>query len=233
LNGQATTPSAATAPSSARSRAACSSTILPTMSSSAARSTGRSAAMRWRCRSSGGRPACAPTRPRRGAGAAAHRRSPRRAARPALRRPRGLRVTAVPDATHRRPADAEGRAGGAARLGGREDAEVPVGQLAEASGGVPQRLHRAAGEWARTQAVRRLTDTASRIAAERRCCARPRTTWWAISSSCRRRANAPSWGGRGGGRRCLPVQGSRLLSTWTTSASSSGASGSSPRWSRG
>ena len=51
--------------------------------------------------------------------------------------------------------------------GKRDGAEVPVEQLAEASGGVPQRLHRAAAEWARTLAARRLTDTADRIAAER------------------------------------------------------------------
>ncbi|MEP6954652.1 MAG: BTAD domain-containing putative transcriptional regulator [Solirubrobacteraceae bacterium] len=51
--------------------------------------------------------------------------------------------------------------------GAREDAEVPVARLAEASGGVPQRLHRAADEWARTRALRHLTDTAGRIAAER------------------------------------------------------------------
>jgi WD40 repeat protein/DNA-binding SARP family transcriptional activator len=66
------------------------------------------------------------------------------------------------------PLDADGvRAVVRLYAGEREDAEVPVEQLAEASGGVPQRLHRAAGEWARTRAVRRLTDTAGRIAAER------------------------------------------------------------------
>jgi len=66
------------------------------------------------------------------------------------------------------PLDADGvRAVVRLYSGPRADAEVPVEQLAETSGGVPQRLHRAAGEWARTLAVRRLTDTASRIAAER------------------------------------------------------------------
>jgi DNA-binding SARP family transcriptional activator/WD40 repeat protein len=66
------------------------------------------------------------------------------------------------------PLDADGvRAVVRLYAGEREDAEVPVERLAEASGGVPQRLHRAAGEWARTLVVRRLTDTASRIAAER------------------------------------------------------------------
>ena len=66
------------------------------------------------------------------------------------------------------PLDADGvRAVVRLYAGEREDADVPVERLAEASGGVPQRLHRAAGEWARTLAVRRLTDTAGRIAAER------------------------------------------------------------------
>jgi DNA-binding SARP family transcriptional activator/WD40 repeat protein len=66
------------------------------------------------------------------------------------------------------PLDADGvRAVVRLYAGARENADVPVERLAEASGGVPQRLHRAAGEWARTLAVRRLTDAASRIAAER------------------------------------------------------------------
>jgi len=46
-------------------------------------------------------------------------------------------------------------------------AEPPVERLAAASGGVPERLHRAADEWARTLVVRRLGDVAGRIAAER------------------------------------------------------------------
>jgi hypothetical protein len=66
------------------------------------------------------------------------------------------------------PLDADGvRAVVRLYAGAREDAEVPVEQLAEASGSVPQRLHRVAGEWARTLAVRRLGDVAGRIAAER------------------------------------------------------------------
>jgi WD40 repeat protein/DNA-binding SARP family transcriptional activator len=66
------------------------------------------------------------------------------------------------------PLDADGvRAVVRLYAGARVDAEVPVEQLAEASGGVPHRLHRAADEWARTLAVRRLGDVASRIAAER------------------------------------------------------------------
>ena len=66
-----------------------------------------------------------------------------------------------------------------------------------------------------------------------RCCARPRTTWWATSSSCRRRANAPS-GGRSRPRASSPARSrASPRSTSTTPGSSSGASGSSPRWSRG
>ena len=54
-----------------------------------------------------------------------------------------------------------------ARLYAREGAEVPVEQLAEASGGVPQRVHRAAAQWARADAARRLSVTAARAASER------------------------------------------------------------------
>ena len=73
------------------------------------------------------------------------------------------------------PLDADGvRAVVRLYAGEREDAELPVERLAEASGGVPQRLHRAAGEWARTLAIRRLSDTAGRIAAERPGAARGR-----------------------------------------------------------
>ena len=79
--------------------------------------------------------------------------------------PAGLDV----DATLRlAPLDAHAvRAVAALYASERDGAEVPVEQLFEASGGVPQRLHRAAAEWARTLAARRLTDAADRIAAER------------------------------------------------------------------
>jgi DNA-binding SARP family transcriptional activator/WD40 repeat protein len=50
----------------------------------------------------------------------------------------------------------------------RDDVEVPVEHLAEASRGVPQRVHRAASDWARTEASRRLGAAANRAAAERR-----------------------------------------------------------------
>jgi WD40 repeat protein/DNA-binding SARP family transcriptional activator len=79
--------------------------------------------------------------------------------------PAGLRADATIALT---PLDADGvRAVVRLYAGEREDADLPVERLAEASGGVPQRLHRAAGEWARTLVVRRLGDVASRIAAER------------------------------------------------------------------
>jgi WD40 repeat protein/DNA-binding SARP family transcriptional activator len=51
--------------------------------------------------------------------------------------------------------------------GAHDDAEVPVARLVEASGGVPQQIHRAANEWARTQAAKRLDAAASRAASER------------------------------------------------------------------
>ena len=48
-----------------------------------------------------------------------------------------------------------------------EDVDVPVERLVEASGGVPQRVHRAASEWAREQAEHRLGAAARRAAEER------------------------------------------------------------------
>jgi DNA-binding SARP family transcriptional activator/WD40 repeat protein len=51
--------------------------------------------------------------------------------------------------------------------GARDDAEVPVEQLAEVSGGIPLRVHRAAGEWARVEASRRLSVAADLAQEER------------------------------------------------------------------
>jgi WD40 repeat protein/class 3 adenylate cyclase len=66
------------------------------------------------------------------------------------------------------PLDADGvRAVARLYVGERADAEVPVEQLEAASGGVPLRVHRVAGEWARKLAVRRLSDVASRVGTER------------------------------------------------------------------
>jgi DNA-binding SARP family transcriptional activator len=64
------------------------------------------------------------------------------------------------------PLDADGVAA-VARLYAREDAEVPLARLVENSGGIPQRVHRAAREWARTQAARRLGAAVDRAASER------------------------------------------------------------------
>jgi WD40 repeat protein/DNA-binding SARP family transcriptional activator len=64
------------------------------------------------------------------------------------------------------PLDADGVAA-IARLYAREDAEVPVDRLVENSGGVPRRVHRAAGDWARSQAARRLGAAVDRAASER------------------------------------------------------------------
>jgi WD40 repeat protein/class 3 adenylate cyclase len=79
--------------------------------------------------------------------------------------PAGLRANATLSLT---PLDAEGvRAIARLYAGERADAEVPVEHLVEASGGVPRRVHRVVVEWARTLAVRRVGDVASRIEAER------------------------------------------------------------------
>jgi WD40 repeat protein/DNA-binding SARP family transcriptional activator len=51
--------------------------------------------------------------------------------------------------------------------GARDDVEIPVERLAAASGGVPGQVHRAAGEWARGEAARRLGTAAGRAASER------------------------------------------------------------------
>ena len=54
-----------------------------------------------------------------------------------------------------------------ARSYAHEDTEVPIARLAEASGGVPQRIHRLANEWARTEAAKRLDAAARRAASDR------------------------------------------------------------------
>jgi WD40 repeat protein/DNA-binding SARP family transcriptional activator len=64
------------------------------------------------------------------------------------------------------PLDAEGVAA-VARLYATEAAALPVEHLLAASGGVPQRIHRAAAEWARAEAARRLDGAARRAASER------------------------------------------------------------------
>jgi WD40 repeat protein/DNA-binding SARP family transcriptional activator/energy-coupling factor transporter ATP-binding protein EcfA2 len=49
----------------------------------------------------------------------------------------------------------------------REDAEVPVASLIEATGGVPREVHQAAIEWSRAERVRRLGGAAGRTASRR------------------------------------------------------------------
>ena len=96
--------------------------------------------------------------------------------------------------------------------GERDGAEVPVEQLAEASGGVPQRLHRAAAEWARALAARRLADTAGRIAAERPVLRAAEDDMAAnIVELQAARERAERGGGRRRGCRGVPVQGARLV----------------------
>ena len=66
------------------------------------------------------------------------------------------------------PLDAGGVAA-VARLyaGARDDMEPPVERLAEASGGIPRRVHRLASDWARGEAASRVLATAGRAATER------------------------------------------------------------------
>ena len=66
------------------------------------------------------------------------------------------------------PLDADGVAAIArSYAGAHDDAAMPVAQLREASGGVPQRIHRAATEWARADTAKRLDAAAVRTASER------------------------------------------------------------------
>ena len=71
-----------------------------------------------------------------------------------------------------------------------EDAAVPVESLLAASLGVPRRVHEAAGEWARQEAMRRVGGAAGRTAAGRARRARSRTSSQATSSTSRRPASA-------------------------------------------
>ena len=66
------------------------------------------------------------------------------------------------------PLDADGmRAVAQLYVGASDAVEVPLERLAAASGGVPERLHRAAREWARAEAARRLGTAAGHAASER------------------------------------------------------------------
>ena len=133
------------------------------------------------------------------------------------------------------PLDADGvRADRRALRGRRRTRACRSSACWPASGGVPRRVHQRGervGARARRRAAldarRRPHGGRARRAARGRGRARRRA-----SSSSRRRASAPSRAAPAGRRRGLPVQGPRRRSTSTTPSSSSGASGSSPRWSR-
>ena len=64
------------------------------------------------------------------------------------------------------PLDADGVAA-IAQSYAHESTEIPIGRLVEASGGVPQLIHRCASEWARTEAAKRLDAAAGRAASDR------------------------------------------------------------------
>ena len=67
-----------------------------------------------------------------------------------------------------KPLDADGvRALAHLYAGETEDVDVPVERLLAASGGLPQRLHGVASEWARMLKLRRLADSVGRITADR------------------------------------------------------------------
>jgi DNA-binding SARP family transcriptional activator len=80
--------------------------------------------------------------------------------------PAGLRADAVLELA---PLDS-GAVRDVAQLyaGGRNDVEIPAERLVEVSGGIPQRLHRAASDWGRIEAARRLGAVAARAATERK-----------------------------------------------------------------
>ena len=148
----------------------------------------------------------------------------------------GLTAAAGADATLTlAPLDADGVAA-VARLyasrgrGGRRSA-----WLVAASGGVPQRIHRPAGDWARTdgRAPAGRRRRARGVRARRAAGGRGRR-WRATSSSCRRRASAHDAAeGDADGVVVCPFKGLASLRRRGRASSSSGASGSSPRWSRG
>ena len=115
----------------------------------------------------------------------------------------------------------------------REDVDVPVERLLAASGGLPRLLHGVASEWARMLELRRLADSVGRITADRSGlraaeddlvgsivklqAARERTESHAPAAGERLSARTRGW----------------PPSRPATRASSSGASGSWPSWSRG
>ena len=77
--------------------------------------------------------------------------------------------------------------------GGRDHTAIPLEQLAETSGGIPQRVHRVASEWARAEAARRLGAVAARAATSARPARRGGRRARRASSSCRRCVRARGW----------------------------------------
>jgi DNA-binding SARP family transcriptional activator len=112
------------------------------------------------------------------------------------------------------------------------DDDIPVARLAAASGGNPQRVHRAAAQWARAEASRRVGATADRAAIERKGLRAIEDDLAAGSSSCRRCTSASSATKPGGRSWAAPTR-AWPRSTSKTQTSSSAASGSWPRWWRG
>ena len=129
------------------------------------------------------------------------------------------------------PLNADGvRAFARLYAGETENVDVPVERLLAASGGLPRLLHGVASEWARMLELRRLADSVGRITADRSGlraaeddlvasivklqAARERTESHAVEAAA---ARTRGW----------------LLSRPATRASSSGASGWWPSWSRG
>ena len=109
--------------------------------------------------------------------------------------------------------------------------DVPIDTLFEASRGVPRRIHEAAGEWARREATRRV-DAAADLAASGRSEARALEADLAGSVAelqIVRERLAPH---DDGAPVTCPYKGLATFEA-TTRRTSSGASGSSPSWSRG
>jgi DNA-binding SARP family transcriptional activator/WD40 repeat protein len=90
------------------------------------------------------------------------------ARRPAMLLATALQSSLRSEATLRLgPLDADGVRGVAELYAGTRADDVPVERLTLETGGVPQRIHRAAREWASTEAARRLSAAADRAASGR------------------------------------------------------------------
>ena len=92
-----------------------------------------------------------------------------------------------------------------------DDVEIPVERLAAASGGVPRRVHRAAGEWARREAARRLGLAAERAASERTGLRAAEDDLAGDVARAAGGAGTRRAGGRRAGGHRLPVQGAGVV----------------------